>query len=214
MYEVYLGEMMFPVAPEKIVYKMRSRNSVTELINMEEISRINAGGLTEYSFDVLLPGGKVPYAKYAYGYREPYDYIHELEEMMQKKEPVTFRLERKKLPMGRNKSSIRKTVTLEGFSVTESAEDGFDVWVGIVLRDYGAAESVKREGEKSFTALEENRMAKKSAESYVVKEGDSLWKICRKELNDGSRAYEIAKLNGISNPDLIYPGQVIKFEQA
>ena len=96
--------------------------------------------------------------------------------------------------------------------MTEAAEDGFDVKVGIVLREYGAAESTKIASEKGFGAMEEKRESREAAESYVVKEGDSLWKICRQQLNDGNRAYEIAVLNGIKNPDLIYPGQVIRLE--
>jgi len=214
MYEVYLDEILFPVAPEKITYKTKSRNNVIELINMEEISRINTGGLTEYSFDVLLPGTKVPYAKYLSGYMDPYVYVQELEEIMQKKRPVLFSFVRKKLPNGRRSTSIEKTVTLEGFSVTEAADDGFDVRVGISLREYGAAESVKREAETSFVVMDEQRNSKETAATYIVKEGDNLWKICKQELNDGSRAYEIAELNGIKNPDLIYPGQVIKLEQS
>ena len=45
---------------------------------------------------------------------------------------------------------------------------------------------------------------------YVVKKGDNLWNIGKKELGDGSKFGELAKKNGISNPSLIYPGQVIK----
>ena len=82
MYEVYIGNILFPVAPEKIVYKTKSRNSVISLVNDEEISRIKTGSLTEYSFDVMLPGGKRPYAKYLTTYKEPYVYIMELEEIM------------------------------------------------------------------------------------------------------------------------------------
>ena len=54
MYEVYIGNILFPVAPEKIVYKTKSRNSVISLVNDEEISRIKTGSLTEYSFDENL----------------------------------------------------------------------------------------------------------------------------------------------------------------
>ena len=37
----------------------------------------------------------------------------------------------------------------------------------------------------------------------------SLWAICRKFYGDGSLAYKLATANGIKNPNLIYPGQVL-----
>lgn len=43
---------------------------------------------------------------------------------------------------------------------------------------------------------------------YTVVSGDTLWGIAEKFYGDGSRYPEIAKANNISNPDLIYPGQV------
>lgn len=48
-----------------------------------------------------------------------------------------------------------------------------------------------------------------TATSYVVQQGDSLWSICKKLYGDSSLAYRLAAANGISNPNLIYPGQVL-----
>lgn len=45
---------------------------------------------------------------------------------------------------------------------------------------------------------------------YIVKEGDTLWDICVRFYGDGTKYAEVATKNGITNPDLIYPGQVIK----
>ena len=53
---------------------------------------------------------------------------------------------------------------------------------------------------------------KETPKSYTVVSGDTLWGICKKHLGDGALYPQIAKLNGISNPNLIYPGQVIRFE--
>ena len=47
-------------------------------------------------------------------------------------------------------------------------------------------------------------------DTYVVKSGDTLMKIAKEQLGDANRYMEIAKLNNISDPDLIYPGE--KFE--
>ncbi len=48
-----------------------------------------------------------------------------------------------------------------------------------------------------------------AAGSYTVQRGDSLWAICKKTYGDGSLAYKLATANGIKNPNLIYPGQVL-----
>ena len=39
--------------------------------------------------------------------------------------------------------------------------------------------------------------------------GDSLWAICKRVYGDSSLAYKLATANGIKNPNLIYPGQVL-----
>ena len=47
------------------------------------------------------------------------------------------------------------------------------------------------------------------ASDYIVKQGDTLWKISNQY---GTSLDKLIKLNNIHNPDLIYPGQVIKTE--
>lgn len=53
---------------------------------------------------------------------------------------------------------------------------------------------------------------KVTSRTYTVKKGDSLWKISIKFYNRGSDYVKIFNANKdkIKNPDLIYPGQVIK----
>lgn len=45
--------------------------------------------------------------------------------------------------------------------------------------------------------------------TYTVQSGDSLWAIAESHYGDGNRYNDIAAANGISNPDLIHPGQVL-----
>lgn len=49
-----------------------------------------------------------------------------------------------------------------------------------------------------------------NAQFVVVQRGDTLSGIARRFLGDASRANEIAVLNGITNPNLIFPGQVLR----
>lgn len=59
--------------------------------------------------------------------------------------------------------------------------------------------------------------APKEADSYTVQAGDNMWQIVarRYQLDDNAEIYrkemEIAALNNIDNPNLIYPGMVINF---
>lgn len=46
--------------------------------------------------------------------------------------------------------------------------------------------------------------------TYLVREGDSLWKISERLLGDGSRWKEIAKLNAKIDVDRLHPGMVLR----
>jgi nucleoid-associated protein YgaU len=48
-----------------------------------------------------------------------------------------------------------------------------------------------------------------TARTYTVEAGDTLWAISERFYGDGSKYQVIADASGISNPDLIQPGQVL-----
>ena len=52
------------------------------------------------------------------------------------------------------------------------------------------------------------------ANTHTVVRGDTLWDIAAKYLGDGSKYTQLAAINNISNPDLIYVGQVIKLDNS
>lgn len=45
--------------------------------------------------------------------------------------------------------------------------------------------------------------------TYKIVEGDNLWNICVRAYGDGYRWPELAKVNDIPNPNLIYPNNVL-----
>lgn len=47
--------------------------------------------------------------------------------------------------------------------------------------------------------------------AYTVQSGDTLWGIAERIYGNGSRYTELAEKNGIEDPALIYPGQVIRY---
>ena len=46
--------------------------------------------------------------------------------------------------------------------------------------------------------------------SVTVQKGDTLWGIARDYLGSGTKYQQLASLNGISSPYIIYVGQVIR----
>jgi LysM repeat protein len=48
-----------------------------------------------------------------------------------------------------------------------------------------------------------------AARTYTVESGDTLWAIAERFYGDGSKYQVIADASGISNPDLIHPGEVL-----
>lgn len=67
-------------------------------------------------------------------------------------------------------------------------------------------------GEKYPTEISHNdlNLAIDDGRFYVVKSGDTLWGIAKRFCGRGDLYRVIAKENNIKNPNLIYPGQVIK----
>ena len=65
MYQVFLGAVPLPIPPAKISTVVNSRNETIDLINGQEVSILRGKGLTEISFDFLLPHQSYPFVSLA-----------------------------------------------------------------------------------------------------------------------------------------------------
>jgi len=80
----------------------------------------------------------------------------------------------------------------------------------IFEKDSVAINNIKIESNQSSQINSNNTKTAKSAE-YVVKSGDTLSKIAK---NHGTTVEKLIEINNIKNPNLIYPGQVIKISDS
>lgn len=217
-YKMYLDGVLMPITPFKVKVKINNQNETLTLISGEEINILKAAGLTDVSFDLLLP--QVPYP-FTNGGAQPADYYLSLfERLKTAKEPFQWILNREK-PNGSRLFYTNLTVGMEDYQITDDAEEGFDITVAVSLKQYRhystktvTIQPAPTPATKPTATVEppkrETSQAPKQS-TYTVKSGDCLWNIAKKYLGDGSRYNEIYNLNKdkIKNPNLIYAGQVL-----
>lgn len=139
MYDFYLDGVLLPVAPEKMKMSIANQNSTYVLIDQGEINLLKRAGLTEIEFECLLPQEKYPFAVYVGGFKPAHYYLAHFEQLKTSRKPFQFIISRA-MPSGRVLFSNNIKVSLEDYTVSESADNGFDLNVKIRLkqyRDYG-----------------------------------------------------------------------------
>lgn len=220
MYDIYIDKMLVPVAPKKIDLKVKNKNKSITLINEGEINMLKKAGLTEISFDLLLPNVKYPFAQYKSGFKKASYYLNILEKLKANKEPFKFKIIRR-FPNGNMIFDTNIKVSLEDYKIKDDAKEGFDNTVSIKLKqykDYGtktcnikfANTKPKLKPPSPPRQQKRNPKPKNKNKTYVVRSGDCLWNISRKFYGNGKYWRKIYNANRRTiggNPNLIYPGQ-------
>ena len=85
-----------------------------------------------------------------------------------------------------------------------------DINAEIVLKEYRSYGTVTYYPDTKATVPQREGVQNTAPAQYTVKNGDTLWDICKVFFGDGERYREVAERNGISNPNRIYAGQVIE----
>lgn len=216
MYSFFFDDMQLPVTPSKLSVKIKGSNKTLTLVNEGDINFLRSPGLTEISFETLLP--MLEQYSFAAEYRQPDYYLGILESYMTEKKPFRFIVSRVS-PSGDKLYDTNMKVSLEDYTVSEDATDGFDVSVSVNLKQYidYATKIVTvtkpDNSSKSTLKTETPREASNAptAKTYTVKSGDCLWTIAKKYYGNGAQYTKIYNANKdkISNPNLIYVGQVL-----
>lgn len=217
-YSFFLDGVQLPIAPPSLSIKIKNQNKTITLINEGEVNILKMAGLTELSFDVRIPQTKYPFATYSGGFKGADYFLNKLEHLKTGQSSFQFIVSRV-LPNGKSLFDTNIKVSLEDYEIKEEADDGFDVVVGVNLKQYRSygTKTVKispppTPAAKPVAQATADRPADPPKKTtYTVVSGDCLWNIAKKYLGNGARYTEIYNLNKdkIKNPNLIYPEQVL-----
>ena len=211
-YKFILADNILPVTPKEMKIKINNKNKTIDIINLGEANILKMPGLSTIEFEFVAPAFQYPYVT---NYQPQGFYYYLLEKLKVEQKPFIFSVIRQ-LPTGRYTYPSSFNVSLEDYTILETVDEGFDIVFSVVLKQYKefATQRIQikesTEGKKTVEKKQPRETTKDPEITYTVKKGDTLWNIAKKELGDGTRYKEIAKLNNISNPNKIYPGQILK----
>lgn len=183
-------EMVLPVTPEQ--YRIGHGQHI-EVVNIHQVGDLHLAGTTTLctiTLDLLLPTGPRSYTNAPL--YEPEWYLWHLRQWVDEKTLLRFVV---------GGTYINLPVLIEDFQTGEG--DGTnDVFCTLVLREY------RQTGQAGGARGQDVPPA--TPRSYTVQKGDTLSGICRSAYGDGSLYPALAAYNAIPNPDLIYPGTVLR----
>jgi len=227
MYHFYIGGDLLPLAPSKIEVRVGSSNEVINLVSTGDYNVLKNIGLTDFNFEVLLPGKPLPGMAIDDEFRFPIYYIEKIRQYKENIEPVRLIITRA-MQSGADIFTTNIMVGIQSHSFEEEAGYEGDIIVTLRLREHREPADIKTEVVSIATPAgsndagagylqsvanvtqEHERPTKPIPREHTVVPGDTLWAIAKRELNDGRRYMEIAQLNNIRNPNLIFPGQVLR----
>ena len=239
MYYVYLDKMLLPVSPSKIETSVGSNNKVYDLVNEGEFTVIKSAPLQEIKFEFLIPLHQQPFAHYKSGFIGANVFLEYIKSIKENKEPIQLIITRESSKMGAVIGGVsvlagvlgvtgsigaftNLKVTLEDYSIDESAENNGDFLISATFREYkadtlamtsvgavisGVTGAVMAGISAVTRSTKDSPAPKNTVKQYTVKKGDTLWAISKKFYGDGSKYTVISKYNHIENPNKIEVGQ-------
>ena len=192
---------MLPLNPENLEVSVANDTKKFDIIGLGQIAVPAQKGLRTISFECFFPAQN-----------RPKKCVEFFENIMDSKKPVRFITE------GLIKE-VNMYMVIDDFSYDIRAGEEEDIYYSMSLteyRPYGAKlEEIKStaNGNEVLPSTEDREDTKEPVtQTYVVKQGDSLWSITKNFSGSGGNwgsLYVINKEVIGGNPNLIYPGQVL-----
>lgn len=198
----------FPVLPEEVEVKEKGNNKSHILQNIGEVTIINKVKAYTLTLKGLFPMENGPYVTSKYLLKSAV-YVEKIKRWRDTGKPV-------RLVITGTSVDLSWACTIEDFSYKEKAGAVGDIEYTISFKEYRWFKVKKVEivnesktNQASVTKTEQRPVEKEIPKTYTVQKGDTLCSIAKKCLGDSGKYKDIAKKNNISNPNVIYPGQVL-----
>lgn len=218
-YYMFMGNMQIPINPKELSTTINNKNETLDLMNVGEVNVLKPAGLTDISFEMMLPNSNYPFnGSLLMKSKKASYYLDKLKKMKTSYKPFQFIVVRMK-PNGEMLHMTNMKVTLEDYVIRESHDQGFDCIVGVKLKswkDYGTKKLVLEKDENGNTkgTVKTNRPTSKVPNtSAKVGSGASLQAVVKKELGNTNNLFAIARLNKITVPAVLAAGQVIQLKE-
>lgn len=204
------SQIRFPMMPEKLTIGADAKFMSYSIISLGDVKLPRGKGIEEVSWSGTFPGESRKGAPFIKAFTKPDSLIKNLRSYRDKGTKCTL------LVTG---TCINLTVYISKFTGKYVGAGDFQYEIEFIvaqeIKIYTTSE-LKISTPQAPRPAPKKETKKTSTESktrtYTVKSGDCLWRIAQKFLGSGSRYTEIYNLNRdkISNPNLIYPGQVLR----
>ncbi|MFU1798490.1 LysM peptidoglycan-binding domain-containing protein [Paenibacillus azoreducens] len=204
--------LQLPINPSKIEVSESGQGNTYDVVGLGQVNVIKDRELTEYSFSGLFPAQRYRFLT-TKDLLHPVEYIKMIDKWMATKKPIRF-------IFTSDTYDINTPASIESFIWKEVAGSGGDIEYDIKLKKYVfyAAKKIVKQAtsaggkvqQKTKTAARPND--KQKPKTYTMVAGDTLWKVAKTKLGDGTRWKEIQKLNGIKDFELkkLPVGKVLK----
>lgn len=218
MYYFYLDNIQIPIPPKSLDIAYSNKNETIDLLQTGEVTIPKPLGLTEYSFEIVLPNSKYPFNQSILEKSKKAEhYLKKIHGMKVAGNPVKFTVVRMK-PTGEMLSMITERVTIENIATKEDHDYGFDVYLTVTLkqwRDYGTKKLVVEENKDGTanasvkTERPTDKVPDKEVKSPNGFNKATLQRVVKQQFGNTNNLFKIAALNKIGVPCYLGATQAI-----
>lgn len=211
-YEMWLthnaekDKIQLPVLPESIKIKNGSHNDSIDISGLGEIVILQSRPAIQVSFSSFFPATRFPGLR-TRSITKPLSLVQKINDWKASDKPVRFIV---------TSCGINMYAAIEDFTYQEDGGDPGTFQYSITLKEYReiTVRQVKVDVPTKTATVESTEPRVDNTvqpQTYTVNSGDCLWNIAKKLYGNGADYTKIFEANKdkISNPNLIYPGQVL-----